>query len=164
MAARAMPGCGLKRTLFPLPGRETQVPAGLLVSFHDHSDEGPPIVRLPKQAVANRWTFEEEGIVIDDLDWPSTLVSLPKEGLYELGAELWIGGGQKLPAGLLVQLGYTRQGQAAAFPGLLVDGGTIRFQRRGALLTDLQVDTLVRTTFKLLAVAPGAPQPDEPPH
>lgn len=155
-ASSALPACGLKRTVFPLPGREELVPAGILVSFHDHSDDGRPVVRLPKQARANRWVFEEDGIPIDDVAWATTLVDLPKEGFYELTSELWIGGGRKLPVGLLVQLGYTRQGQPAAFPGVLVSGSAIQFQKQGTLLTDLQAASLDRSTFKLLAVKPPA--------
>lgn len=150
-----LPACGLCRTVFPLPGNDA-VPAGTLVYFHNHSDgdEGPPVVQLPEKAEHNRWTFQTEKHAAEDLRWCASLVPLPKEGFYQLTAPLWIGNGQKLPSGLLVQLGYTRKGQPAAFPGLLINGGTIQFQRRGAILTDLQLNNLRRSDFRLLAVQP----------
>ncbi len=164
----AVPACGLYRTVFPLPGNEAAVPANTLVYFHNHSEAGPPQVQLPETARHNRWSFHKDGITVGDLDWTRTLVPLPKEGFYTVTERLWIGGGQTFPVGLLMQLGYTRQGQPAAFPGVLIDGGTIRFQRRGAIVSDLQVETLQRSDFKLLTLAPqptdgeAAPTADAP--
>lgn len=141
---------GLYRTLFVLSGHEAAIPAGSLVYINDDTDGDGVEVLLPQTAKHNRWQFRPEGIPVSDEAWLSSLVPLPKEGFYHLTEHLWIGGGQTLPEGLLIQLGYTRQGQAAAFPGVLVDGGTIRFQRRGAIVSDLQVATLRRSDFKLL--------------
>ena len=49
-----LPSCGLYRTTKPLSGHEEQVPAGLLVYFHNHSDSGLPQVLSPDHNVHNR--------------------------------------------------------------------------------------------------------------
>lgn len=148
------PTTGLCRTTFPLADGAT-IGANALVLF----DAEAATVRAAASAKNNRWTFDEASVAIDDATWADTLVPLPKEGFYELVGDVWIGSGQKLPEGLLVQLGYTKQGRAVVFPGVLERGTAIRFQQRGVLVTDLQLDVLRRSQFKLLTVA----APQQPP-
>ena len=141
---------GLYRTILPMTDRPAEVPARTLVHFVSPEDGGPK-VQLPNKAENNRWTFLERGHEVTDEQWAATLVPLNEEGFYRLTQDLWIGGGQKMPKGLLVQLGYTKEGQAAAFPGKVVDTNKIEFQRRGALISDLQADSLLKADFKVVA-------------
>ena len=136
--------------------RPAEVPARTLVHFVTPEDGGPK-VQLPNKAENNRWTFIERGHEVTDLNWASTLIPLKTEGFYRLTQDLWIGGGQKMPKGLLIQLGYTKEGQAAAFPGKVVDTNKIEFQRRGALISDLQTDSLEKADFKVVATETRKP-------
>lgn len=160
MTDDALPANGLYRTTLPLPGREQQVPAGRLVYFHAQSDEGKPAVVLPREVVDNRWQFGNQGFLVQDAAWPQSLVELPRQGFYVVRRELRIGQGVKLPEGVLVQLGYTAQGEAVVFPGVLESGNRIAFQTAGAKVSDLQLDSLEVIDFKLLA--PPATPADKP--
>lgn len=143
---------GLYRSILPMSDRPAEVPARVLLRYVAPVDGGPK-VHLPNKAENNKWTFVERGHKVTDEEWASTLVPLAAEDFYHLTQELWIGGGQKMPKGLLVQLGYTREGQAAAFPGAQVkDTNKIEFQRRGALISDLQVDTLKAAGLKVTGI------------
>ena len=156
MSESETPGNGLYRTTLPLPGKEQQVPAGRLVYFHAKSDQGQPAVVLPHQVVDNRWQFGNQGFLVQDPEWPSTLIELPRQGFYTVTRELRIGQGVKLPEGVLVQLGFTAQGEAVIFPGVLEAGNRIAFQQAGAKISDLQLDALQVIDFKLLAPPPAA--------
>ncbi len=111
-----LPDCGLYRTTKPLPEREGEVPAGVLVYFHNHSDSGLPVVILPDHNVHNRWHFHGSGIPFRGLSWADSLVKLPAEGFYMLRKSLTFEGGE-WPKAALVQLGYTRNADAILFIG-----------------------------------------------
>ncbi len=111
MAARR--ACGLYRTTAPLPGDENAVPAGRLVHFHGHAGDAPHVV-LPVAATHNTWRFATGGVVIRDDAWVETLERLLPEGFYVLSENLLFDGGW-WPAGTLLQLGYTRQGEPTVF-------------------------------------------------
>ncbi len=148
---------GLYRSILPMSDRPAEVPARVLLRYVSPT-EGGPKVHLPKKAENNKWTFTAKGHEVTDEEWAGTLVPLADEDFYHLTQDLWIGGGQKMPKGLLVQLGYTREGQAAAFPGAQVkDTNKIEFQRRGALISDLQVDTLKAAGFKVTGIETKKP-------
>lgn len=151
---------GLYRTVLPMTDRPAEVPARALVRFVAASDGGPK-VHLTNRAANNRWTFVERGHAVTDEAWAATLVPLRDEGFYHLTQDLWIGGGQKMPKGLLVQLGYTKEGQAAAFPGKAVEPNKIEFQRQGALISDLQADSLKAADLKIVSTSTKKPD-DEP--
>ncbi|MGH7272024.1 MAG: hypothetical protein ACREJ3_16460 [Polyangiaceae bacterium] len=109
-----LPDCGLYRTTKPLLDHKDDVPAGLLVYFHNHSDSGLPIVIPPEHNIHNRWHFHGEGIPFRGLSWADSLVALLPEGFYMLRKALAFDGGD-WPKGALVQLGYTRTADPILF-------------------------------------------------
>jgi hypothetical protein len=109
-----LPECGLFRTMKPLPEHEGEVPAGILVYFHNHSDSGLPVIVVPDHNVHNRWHFHGAGIPFRGLSWADSLVKLPAEGFYMLRKTLVFQGGE-WPKGALVQLGYNRSGDGILF-------------------------------------------------
>lgn len=109
-----LPDCGLYRTTKALPGNEERVPAGTLVYFHNHSDSGLPQVLAPDHNVHNRWHFHGPAIEFRGLSWADSLHKVPDEGFFTLKKELTFDGG-KWPKGALVQLGYTKSGDAILF-------------------------------------------------
>jgi hypothetical protein len=115
MSTQDLYPCGLYRTTLPLPEREDQVGARRLVSFHNHSDDGPPIVLLPKSNTNNRWSFHERGYLVRDQDWLATLVRLPAQGLYVLKKHFHPPGGAVVRERTLLQLGYNAAGDPILF-------------------------------------------------
>ncbi len=109
-----LPDCGLFRTTKPLPEHEKEVPAGILVYFHNHSDSGLPVVVVPDHNVHNRWHFHGPGIPFRGLSWADSLARLPAEGFYMLRQPLPFEGGE-WPKAALVQLGYTGAGDPILF-------------------------------------------------
>lgn len=154
MSASHLPPPGLYRTTIPLPTKEAQVPGSRLIFFQDTTDHGKPAVLLPKEVVDNRWVFHQQGYLVEDAAWPGTLVPLPRQGFYSLLREVPIGNGQKLPEGLLVQLGFTPEGVGVVFPGYLEPGNSISFPKQGAKLSDLYFDALQVHEFRLIAREP----------
>ena len=111
-----LPDCGLYRTTKPLPEHEAEVPAGILVYFHNHSDSGLPVVIAPDHNIHNRWHFHGAGIPFRGLSWADSLAKLPAEGFYMLRKALTFEGGE-WPKAALVQLGYTKNGDPILFIG-----------------------------------------------
>jgi hypothetical protein len=109
-----LPDCGLYRTTKALPDHESAVPAGTLVYFHNHSDSGLPVVITPDHNIHNRWHFHGTGTPFRGLSWADSLTRLPAEGFYVLRKSLSFDGGE-WPKAALVQLGYTRTGDAILF-------------------------------------------------
>ena len=109
-----LPSCGLYRTTKPLPEHEAEFPAGALVYFHNHSDSGLPVVVAPDHNIMNEWHFHGAGTPFRGLSWADSLVKMPDQGFYSLRKQLDFEGGS-WPKGTLVQLGYTREGEALLF-------------------------------------------------
>jgi hypothetical protein len=109
-----LPNCGLYRTSKALPENEERIAAGVLVYFHNHSDSGLPVVMLPDHNVLNRWHFHGAGIPFRGLAWADSLIKLPNEGFYVLRKALEFEGAS-WPKSTLVQLGYTKTGDAILF-------------------------------------------------
>lgn len=109
-----LPPCGLYRTTKPLPEHEAEVPAGILIYFHNHSDSGLPVAVAPEHNIMNRWHFHGAGIPFRGLTWADSLVKLPAEGFYSLRKEIEFEGGS-WPKNTLVQLGYTKSGDPILF-------------------------------------------------
>ena len=97
-----------------LPEHEAEVPASVLVYFHNHSDSGLPVVIVPDHNIMNRWHFHGAGTPFRGLSWADTLVKLPSEGFYMLRKQLDFDGGS-WPKATLVQLGYTKTGDPILF-------------------------------------------------
>ena len=87
---KQLPPCGIYRTTAPLPGKEEWVRENLLVYFHNHSQQGPPLLLLPATNGSNRWVFHEKGYLIRDPDYVETLVKLMDEGLYVLAEPIYL--------------------------------------------------------------------------
>jgi hypothetical protein len=139
-----LPNCGLYRTSKPLPEHETEVPAGVLVYFHNHSDSGLPVVITPDHNILNRWHFHGSGIPFRGLSWADSLVKLPGEGFYMLRKGLEFEGGS-WPKATLVQLGYTKQGEPILFIAqqrASLDENDLYFSDRGVGITRDQLAVL----------------------
>ena len=122
--------CGIYRTSVAMPGKEEQVPAGRLVYYHNHSEQGPPIVLMPSKNTNNKWAFHTRGYLVTSKTFSDGLKPLPREGFYVLRASLSVGDGF-LPERSLVQLGYNPKGEPILFPGKR-QGNSIEFPLRGA--------------------------------
>jgi hypothetical protein len=153
---------GLYRTLLPLPGNEANVPGQRLVLFNPTSEANVPVVAMPSGVEDNRWNFSPRGYPVRDPAWVDTLVELPLQGFYVLTGELVLSPQITLPKGVLVQLGFTQQGEGVVFPAYLEKGNRIQFDRNGAKVSDLQFALFGPTEFRLLA-RPGGPESGAPP-
>ena len=125
-----MPNCGLYRTARALAGQEEQVPSGILVMFHNHSEQGPPIVLRPVANEDNRWKFHDRGWSVNDQSFLEALVSLKPEGFYTVTGQIYVEREQRIANRTLVQVGYNRNGDTIIFPAEFV-GNSIHFPNRG---------------------------------
>ncbi len=144
------PPCGLYRTTRPLG----ELPAGLLVSFHDHGDPGPGVY-LPGSWNLNRAQWQERGHTVPDADWSSSLSPLPAEGLYTVKAAFFCCERRcaRFEANQLVQLGYDGQ----ATPLLFVPEWTSKglgFPEKGTRLDDARLAQLTPLVVARAADAP----------
>jgi hypothetical protein len=161
-----LPDCGLYVTTRPLPGHEEKIPAGTLVSFHNHSDSGLPTVTVPDHNVHNRWHFHGAPIAFRGLSWAETLHRLTPEGFYTLRKELTFDGG-KWPKGALVQLGYTQQGNPILFIARVrarLDENDLYFSDRGVGIKREQLATLEPVTVFQEPSDGSGHQPDHAAH
>jgi hypothetical protein len=111
-----LPNCGLYRTTKTLPEHESDFPVGSLVYFHNHSDSGLPVVIAPDHNIMNEWHFHGAGTPFRGLSWAVSLIKMPEQGYYSLRKQLDFEGGS-WPKATLVQLGYTKAGEAILFIG-----------------------------------------------
>ncbi|HSN98481.1 MAG TPA: hypothetical protein VLS89_09285 [Candidatus Nanopelagicales bacterium] len=144
-----LPECGLYLTTRPLPGNEEKVPAGILVSFHNHPDSGLPTVTVPDHNIHNRWHFHGPSISFRGLTWAETLQKLPPEGFYILRKELSFDGG-KWPRNTLVQLGYNQAGMPILFIARVrarLDENDLHFSDKGVGIKREQLNILESVTI-----------------
>lgn len=109
-----LPACGLCKTTKALPEHEDEIPAGILVYFHNHSDSGLPVVIVPEHNIHNRWHFHGPGVAFRGLTWADSLMRLRAEGFYTLRKPFSFDGGE-WGKGAIVQLGYTRTAEPILF-------------------------------------------------
>lgn len=101
-----LPPCGLYRTGRALASDPEEVPKGILVMFHNHSNRGIPMLQLPYENQKNKWSFHKYGPGIEDDDaFLDALEPLREQGMYYLREALETPDGV-LPEYTLVQLGY----------------------------------------------------------
>lgn len=143
-----LPPCGLFRTTEPLDGKEQWVRAGMLVYFHNHSQQGPPLVLLPAENQDNRWVFHEKGYLIRELDYSETLEPLKPEGFYILEEPIYLSREEFIPEQTLVQLGYNRSADPILFLGQFEDNA-IYFPDSGLKCTAEVFDLLREVDFRL---------------
>lgn len=130
--APMVPRCGLFHTTLPVPGREQEIAAGLLVYFHNHSAEGPPILLLPASNERNRWHFHRQGVVVADMDYLASLAPLKREGFYRLREHFHPTREQIVNRNALVQLGYTIRAEPILFfPMMHTTENSLVFPDRG---------------------------------
>jgi hypothetical protein len=126
-----LPDCGIYRTGVSLPGHEEEVSGGVLIYFHNHSEQGPPLVLTPHDNTQNRWSFHERGWLVEDPGFISALIPLKKEGYYTVsGHHLHVSKEELIPERTLVQLGYNRRGDTLLFVAEF-EGNTIKFPSQG---------------------------------
>ena len=130
----SLPPCGLYKTTQPLPGKEQWVRENLLVYFHNHSQQGPPLILLPASNAQNRWNFHEKGYLIREPGFVSTLLPLKGEGLYVLREPIYLSRDEFIADQTLVQLGYTRSADPILFLAQFADN-TISFPASGLKCT-----------------------------
>ncbi len=130
----SLPPCGVYKTTAPLPGKEQWVRENLLVYFHNHSQQGPPLLLLPASNAHNRWNFHEKGYLIRDPSYVSTLTPLKEEGLYVLREPIYLSRDEFIPERTLVQLGYTRSADPILFLAQFSENG-ISFPTSGLKCT-----------------------------
>ncbi len=142
-----LPPCGLYKTEAPLPGKEEWVRENLLVYFHNHSQQGPPLLLLPAANSDNRWTFHDKGYLIRDPDYVDDLAPLKAEGFYVLSEAIYLSHEEMIPEQTLVQLGYNR----AADPILFLaefEGNGVQFPNSGLKCTLEIFDLLEPVNFR----------------
>ena len=140
---KGLPPCGLYRTGMSLAGQEENIPAGILVMFHNHSDQGPPIVLRPSSNDNNVWEFHRNGWSVQDPGFLKAMVPLLPEGLYVVAGELFVDRTQRLNERTLVQLGYNRNGDTILFVGEFVQN-SIHFPAKGFRFTNPKVQTKLK--------------------
>lgn len=133
------PPCGLYRTTAALG----DVPAGRLVSFHNHGDRGPGVF-LPTGWIAHRAQFSGVGVAIPSAGWARTLDPLAPEGVYRVREAFHCCDRQcrLFDRDLLVQLAYTPE----AAPVVLVFTPS-----DGALVLPAQGNLVARATVARLS-------------
>lgn len=137
-----LPPCGLYRTTEPLSGKEEWVRENMLIYFHNHSQQGPPLLLLPSANGNNRWAFHEKGYLVRDPDYAGTLIGLMDEGLYVLTEPIYLSRDEFIPEETLVQLGYNRAGDPILFLAKFLENG-LTFPSSGLKCT-LEVFDLLR--------------------
>ncbi|MBA2664929.1 MAG: hypothetical protein H0U74_21755 [Bradymonadaceae bacterium] len=136
-----LPPCGLYKTTEPLPGKEQWVRENLLVYFHNHSQQGPPLILLPAANNENRWSFHEKGYLIRDMNYVAALAPLKAEGLYVLSEPIYLSRDEFIPEQTLVQLGYTRSADPILFLAKFTDN-VVSFPASGLKCT-MEIFTLL---------------------
>ena len=142
-----LPPCGLYRTTQPLPGKEEWVRENLLVYFHNHSQQGPPLLLLPATNQNNRWSFHDKGYLIRDLDYVDTLVPLIDEGMFTLLEPIYLSRDEFIPERTLVQLGYNRSADPILFLAKFIDN-TVSFPDSGLKCTLEIFELLEQVNFR----------------
>lgn len=143
-----LPPCGLFRTAEPLPGKEQWVREGMLVYFHNHSQQGPPLLLLPAENKKNRWVFHEKGYLIREPGFVESLVPLKDEGLYVLVEPIYLSREEFIPEQTLIQLGYNRSADPILFLGQFEDNA-IFFPDSGLKCTSEVFELLDDVQFRV---------------
>ncbi len=143
-----LPPCGLYRTTEPLPGKDQWVRSGMLVYFHNHSQQGPPLLLLPAENKHNRWLFHEKGYLIREPDFVDTLEPLKEEALYVLDEPIYLSREEFIPEETLVQLGYNRSADPILFLAQF-ENNAIVFPDSGLKCTSEVFELLSDVTFRV---------------
>jgi hypothetical protein len=132
--------CGLYRTTIALGD---SVPADILVMFHNHSDEGPPVVQVPHSNRNNRWHFHGPGVHLHLEAEVESLVELKAEGFYFLREHFHPDNEHVVAERSLVQLGYNREAEPIIFfPRTKPNENALEFPRQGVKIPSTIYDLL----------------------
>ena len=149
-----LPPCGIYRTTTALSGKEEWVRENILVYFHNHSQQGPPLLLLPSNNVSNRWEFHDKGYLVRDESFPGTLEALRPEGFYVLTEDIFLSPTELIPSGSLCQLGFNRAAEPIIFVAEF-EGSSIHFPDSGLKCTTDIFDMIKSAGFR-------APQFEDP--
>ena len=104
--------------------------------FHNHSDQGKPVVLLPESNHHNRWKFQPAALAVTDEAYLASLVALEPEGFYRLREHFHPNDNEVVVANALVQLGYTRTADPIIFfPNRSDASNTLVFPANGVKVT-----------------------------
>lgn len=138
-----LPPCGLYRTGSALAESEGEIAAGMLVLFHNHSEEGGPVVHAPTHNVHNRWHFARRAYPVASRRFLEALEPCAREGLYRLREHFHPDRERVVPKNALVQLGYDRAAQPIIFfPSRAEEENAIHFPSRGMKIPKAVYDLL----------------------
>jgi len=137
-----LPPCGIYKTQQALSGKEEWVKDNLLVYFHNHSQQGPPLLLLPASNSQNRWTFHDKGYLVRDPGFVETLMPLRPEGYYVMNEPIYLSHDEMIPENTLVQLGYNRVADPILFLAEF-ENNVIKFPSSGLKCT-LEIFDIIR--------------------
>ena len=155
MTSTDLPPCGLYKTTVAI----AEVPAGRLVSFHNHGTPGPGVY-LPEGWSNNLARFSKRGITLPDLALAASLSPLPVEGFYVVTepftccAQLC----RTYAIHALVQLGYNAAGDAILFSPSLGPTGVL-LPTRGVKIDDEHFAKLQALVVDAPVTAPASVPP-----
>ncbi|OIP30096.1 MAG: hypothetical protein AUK47_25950 [Deltaproteobacteria bacterium CG2_30_63_29] len=98
--------------------------------FHQHSEQGLPILTLPKAIENNRWVFYDRGYLIRDPKFAETLSPRLPEGFYILNRDVQVTTEEVIPKRTLIQLSYSKNATPIVYVGKF-EGSTIVFPKAG---------------------------------
>jgi hypothetical protein len=134
-----LPDPGLYRTTQPMPGREDDFPADVLVYLGLSQNGGGKFVVRPAENRRNRWFWREPITALRSPTWAKTLKALPSEGFYTLPESLEFEGGGRWVKNAIVELGYNEKGQPIVFVAEWREEGSenaLFFSTRGMMIKD----------------------------
>lgn len=157
-----LPPCGLYRTGRALESEPEDVPAGILVMFHNHSNRGIPMLQLPYENEHNNWSFHKYGPGIEeDDDFIEAMAPLREQGIYFLGEDLETPDGT-LPKFTLVQLGYNLNADPILFLAeRQAEANALTFPETGYRFEDLDILGLLRPSYPLLLLGDDEEEEDD---
>lgn len=130
------PSCGPYKTVEQVPIGGTTLEPGLLVYFHNHSEQGQPIILLPEKNENNRWIFQKRGYLLKDEGLISSLEALKPEGLYQT-EHFHPNETEVVAKNALVQLGYTAKAEPLIFFPQPIEGKNgFVFSQKGLKIPD----------------------------
>ena len=136
-----LPEPGLYRTTQPMPGNETQIPAGVLVFIGQPKTGGVKFIVRPADNRRNRWFWRDPTTPLKATHaaWARSLKALPSEGFYVLPETINMEGGGRWLKNAIVELGYNEEGKGILFIGQWQEDGEanqLSFSDRGMLIDD----------------------------
>jgi len=124
--------CGLYRTTSELAEHPGSIGPNMLVYYHNHSDQGPPIVLLPEQNTNNKWRFHRNGYSVTDPNYIASLQPLKPEGMYRFRDHFHPDEQRIVASNALVQLGYNTSAEPIVFfPTYRADDNALVFPSSG---------------------------------